>query len=198
LAAVAIVLVAVPVVKQAGQGPHPGTPGLQARGGGDKATLAQRASAEVLIVRGKMLLGAAQDPAQDAAQISLQPNDGLAVRATNLVTEEAVYLLAFALDAAGAVHWLYPAYLDVRDDPAAVKLEPGARQKLLGEVTALTDVAAGPVRLVTVLSSKARHVKEVEQLLAAARRETTVGGLFAGVFVGDVVAERVVRQGPTR
>jgi len=194
LAAAAIVLVAVPVMRN-GERENGRSNGLQARGGGTKATLAARASAEVVIVRGKTLLGLEQDPAQPALPPTLHPSDGLAVRATNLVADEAVFLLAFALDAAGTVHWLYPAYLDARDDPAAVRLEPGMRQTLLGEVTTPTDVAAGPLRLVTVLSSsKARHVKEVERLLAGTHSATAVAGLFAG----DVVSERVIRQGPTR
>jgi len=105
-----------------------------------------------------------------------------------------VYLMAFALDAGGAVHWLYPAYLEEREDPAAVRLEPAARDKLLGEVTALAGVAPGPVRLVTVLASQARHVKEVERLLAGA----AATGSVAARFAGDVVTERLVRQEPAR
>ena len=38
-------------------------------------------------------------------------SDGLTVRVTNLSGTEA-HLMAFAWDAAGDVHWLYPAYLD--------------------------------------------------------------------------------------
>ena len=190
LAAAVAVLVAVPILKRSGQGDAvdsqgPGEPWIQARGA-QTTSLARRASADVLVVRGKAVLGAEPDTRGE----TLRPGDGLAVRYTNLVTEGAVYLMAFALDAGGAVHWVYPAYLDAREDPEAVRLAPGARDKLLGEVTALTEVAPGAVRLVTLLSSRTRHVKEVERLLAGAAVTAPVAPRFAG----DVITERLVRQ----
>lgn len=197
-AVVLVVVVAVPLVKRTvsddaasgdlGDRERAGAPRIQARGA-KNTSLARRASADILVVRGKAVRGAEPSSAREA----LRPGDGLAVRYTNLVTDENVYLMAFALDAGGAVHWLYPAYLDEREDPAAVRLEPAARDKLLGEVTALTGVAPGPVRLVTVLASQARHVKEVERLLAGAAATGSVAARFA-----DVVTERLVRQEPAR
>ena len=199
LAAAVLVVVAVPLVKRTasddaaggdrGDREGAGAPRIQARGA-TSTSLARRASADILVVRGTAVFGAEPSSAREA----LRPGDGLAVRYTNLVTDQNVYLMAFALDAGGAVHWLYPAYLEEREDPAAVRLEPAARDKLLGEVTALTGVAPGPVRLVTVLASQARHVKEVERVLAGAAATESVAARFAGA----VVTERLVRQEPAR
>lgn len=210
LAAAAVVLVAVPLARRGGprrvgrggDDTPPASPTWQARGGRAPGGLARRSGAEILIVRGSVLLGSAPAPiARDASTPgalpppdTLRADDGLAVRVTNLEAGAPVYLLAFAVDAAGATHWLYPAYLDAATDPAAVVVEPGARQKLLGEVTALTDVAPGPVRLVTVLSFEARRVKDVERLLAGTRSDTAVAGLFPG----DVTTERLVQRDPAR
>jgi hypothetical protein len=60
-------------------------------------------SAEILIVRDKKVLPLSGQ--------TLSSTDAFAVRTVNRL-REARYLAAFALDAAGAVHWIFPEYTD--------------------------------------------------------------------------------------
>jgi anti-sigma factor RsiW len=80
------------------------------------------------------------------------------------LTGEAVHLLAFAVDAAGEVHWLYPAYLAPGSDPAAVVLPPSREPSPLPDAVALEGVPAGALRLLTVLSPRPVTVSQVERL----------------------------------
>jgi hypothetical protein len=82
----------------------------------------------------------------------------------NLAPTEAVYLLAFAVDAQGTVHWLYPAYTDASKDPASIRLYPEHQDTPLPETVILDAPAPGPARLVTVLSREPLHVSEIESL----------------------------------
>jgi hypothetical protein len=157
---------------------------FQARGGRPGTLLEQWLGVEVLAVReGKLL---------PLAGASLRSSDGLVVRYTNLVSARPVYLLAFALDAAGDVHWMYPAYLDAAQNPAAVRLAVGARQRLLDQVVGLERPASGGLRIVVVTSFRERRVKEVEALLEGAKPAEPT----APRFPGDSVQEwRVAQEG---
>lgn len=79
------------------------------------------------------------------------------------------WLLAFALDARGEVHWLYPGWIDATQDPAAVRLEGSVVQRALAESVVLEEVPDGPLRLVTVVTRAPRRVSEIEAALPADR-----------------------------
>lgn len=82
----------------------------------------------------------------------------------NLDTTGPVYLLAFAVDAQGTVHWLYPAYTEATQDPASVLLPTRHEDTPLSETVVLDTPAQGPARLVTVLSREPLHVSDIELL----------------------------------
>jgi anti-sigma factor RsiW len=79
------------------------------------------------------------------------------------------WLLAFALDEAGEVHWLYPAFLDPRSDPPAVRLEGSVVHRALPEAAVLDGLPRGPVRFVLVVSREPLKVSDVERLTPAER-----------------------------
>jgi hypothetical protein len=74
------------------------------------------------------------------------------------------YLLAYAIDAAGEVHWLYPGYLSTADDPAAVRLDPTAGDAVLPDAVVLDDPAPGPLRCVVVVTREPLRVSAIERL----------------------------------
>ena len=53
------------------------------------------------------------------------PGDGIAVSARNGHRELPVYLMVFAVDARGEVHWIVPAWSDPAETPRSVRLAPG-------------------------------------------------------------------------
>jgi hypothetical protein len=89
---------------------------------------------------------------------------GFGVRYRNLDTREPVYLLAFAQDARGEVHWLYPAHLREDANELSVRLAPSAEARALEDVVVLEDPAPGPLRLVSVVTRAPLGVKDVESL----------------------------------
>jgi hypothetical protein len=149
-AAAAIVAVSLGLMTQLG-GEHRGP--TWASRGGRRATPEVGAAFLVTGEHGLELLGAR----------SLGPRDALAVRYWNR-GGKTLYLMAFGIDAAGEVHWLYPPYESLASDPASVPIDPGPPQ-LLGEVVAPDGPAPGPFRLVTLITNEPLHVKGVETVI---------------------------------
>ncbi|WP_164017509.1 hypothetical protein [Pyxidicoccus trucidator] len=94
---------------------------------------------------------------------------GFGVRYRNLDTQAPVYLLAFAQDARGEVHWLYPAHLREDANEPSVRLEPSAEARAMEEVVVLEEPASGPLRLVSVVTRAPLGVQDIESLPPEAR-----------------------------
>lgn len=76
-----------------------------------------------------------------------------------------VHLLAFAVDARGDVHWLYPAYDAPGSNPSSVVLGATSGRELpMSTMVAFDDVALGPLTFVTILSRAPMSVADVEGL----------------------------------
>lgn len=97
---------------------------------------------------------------------AVAPGDGLVASYSNL-DQAPAWLLAFAVDARGEVHWLYPAWTDAASDPASARLEGATVQRALADAVVLEGVPEGPLRLVTVLSPGPHRVSEIEGAGAA-------------------------------
>ncbi|NVB79741.1 MAG: hypothetical protein HOV81_15200 [Kofleriaceae bacterium] len=105
-----------------------------------------------------------------------------------------VHLLAFAVDAQGTVHWLYPAYLDARTDPGALALAPVAHETALPDAVVLDRPAPGPLRLITIVSASPRSVSMIERLSPAELQPAAL----ASRFPDDVIRELVVNVDESR
>jgi hypothetical protein len=137
-----------------------------ARGGDPRV-----ATAEALLVRdGKLLALAGQ---------RFRPTDALAVRVKNHGLRS-IHVLAFARDGAGEVHWLYPAYRHVGENPFAVEIPAGANPHLLPDLVAPEAPAPGPLVVVTVLLERPIAVKEAEARLA---KTPDPGAAFPGALL---------------
>jgi hypothetical protein len=110
---------------------------------------------------------------------TLRPSDALAVRVTN-TSAHPLHLLAFIRDRNGEVHWLYPAYRDSDSNPSAAEIPSNTRARLLDELVTPEGPAAGPLRIVSVLSPTPLTVKEAEARLA---RGDEAAALFPGAVV---------------
>ncbi|CAN5856759.1 hypothetical protein BH11MYX4_BH11MYX4_45670 [soil metagenome] len=93
----------------------------------------------------------------------VRPDDAYAVQYKNLLRDP-VYLLAFAVDAAGTVHWLCPAYLDPRSNPAAAALSPSITEASLPSAMQFEAPSSGRMRFIAILSPLPLHVLDVEAL----------------------------------
>ncbi|AFE04093.1 hypothetical protein COCOR_01482 [Corallococcus coralloides DSM 2259] len=137
-------------------GPGPGQETFTARGGPVAATLGRRV--------GITFHGPGTNAAPLAPDTVVPAEAGFGVRYRNLDTREPVFLLAFAQDARGEVHWLYPAHLREDANEPSVRLAPSAEARALEEVVVLEDPAPGPLRLVSIVTRAPLGVKDVESL----------------------------------
>jgi hypothetical protein len=102
----------------------------------------------------------------------LRPGDGILVRYSNPTARD-VYLMVFALDERGSVHWLHPAYLDEATNPLSLRLAAGTTERVLPEVAEPEAPARGALRVYALLSATPLDVKRVEARLADGARPVT-------------------------
>ncbi|MBN1210163.1 MAG: zf-HC2 domain-containing protein [Myxococcaceae bacterium] len=109
------------------------------------------------------LLSAGQPPVLLRPGAVLPPTTPLFARYRNL-GELPAFLLLFAQDAAGELHWLYPAYLTPGDEPRSIALPPTTRDTPMPEAVVLERPAAGPLQVFALVSSEPIRVLDVEGL----------------------------------
>jgi hypothetical protein len=95
----------------------------------------------------------------------------------------AAYLLVFALDARGELHWAYPGFEDAKTDPEAVRLAPLQMKRVLPDSVMLDELPTGPMELVTVISREPLHVSRIESLPAPERSITSLRARFAAARI---------------
>jgi hypothetical protein len=149
------------------------------RAGGSNASLRTPAS-EVLLMRGGQLLPLSGQ--------SLSPADAFAVRYVN-PTDDTHYLAAFAVDAAGTVHWIFPDYVDAATDPPSIPLAAAKDERLLPQVVAPENPAPGPMRVVTLTSRQPATVKRIEGALREAPPGMSAGRTVARLFPNALIRE---------
>mgnify|MGYP000864627670 CR=1 FL=1 len=130
-----------------------------------QAFLARGTSADMSVARAVgVAIYRESDSRETLAQGSpVRVSDAYGVRYRNILTEP-TYLLAFAVDATGTIHWLSPAYLDPRSDPVAIALSPSKMEIPLATAVQFDAPAPGPMRFVVILTSSPMHVHDVETL----------------------------------
>ena len=99
---------------------------------------------------------------------TIQPDDGILIGYSN-PRAELSYLMVFAVDVQGAVHWYYPAYGRPGENPAAPLIRTRALGVELGEEIRHA-LPVGPLRLVTLFLRRPLRVQEVEDLVSQAWR----------------------------
>lgn len=159
---------------------NPGSATMQARGGGGDQ-LSRRASASLYVV------GDRAEPVRSGAAISTDSH--LVVGYRNLDRNAPVYLTAFAEDSARAIHWLYPAYERLSDDPRAIELPFTEREALLSDNVVLDRPAAGRLRVVIVISRAQPRVSTIEGLAPAELAADALRARWPDAVVSETVVE---------
>jgi hypothetical protein len=133
--------------------PQAREPELIARGGGAHS-LAR--DVDVSVYASEASLRALHDGA------TVSPGTAFAVSYRNLGAP--AYAAVFAIDAAGEVHWIAPAYLSAATDPTSFLLAPGTTDTVLADATVLASPAPGALRVLVVVTPTPLHVSEIERL----------------------------------
>jgi hypothetical protein len=97
-----------------------------------------------------------------------------------------VYLLLFAVDAHDAVHWLHPAYVDVKEDPASVPLPRADHEVPLPTSVVLDAPAKGALRLISVVTETPLRVSDVERREARGLSKESLARAFFGSAVSEL------------
>jgi hypothetical protein len=117
------------------------------------------------------------DHRTEAVTRTIHADDGILVAYSNPGAELS-YLMVFAVDAQGAVHWYYPAYEQPGQNPAAPAIRTRALGVELGEEIR-HPLPVGPLRMVALFLRRPLHVEEVEDVVSAAWRSR--GGSVAAL-----------------
>jgi hypothetical protein len=99
---------------------------------------------------------------------TIHADDGILIAYSNPGTE-LPYLMVFAVDAQGAVHWYYPAYEQPGQNPGAPAIRTRALGVELGEEIRHA-LPVGPLRMVALFLRQPLRVEEVEGMVSEAWR----------------------------
>ena len=122
------------------------------------------------------------------ASQSLSPRDAFAVRFVN-PSNQTRYLTAFAVDAAGTVHWIFPEYLDENTDPTSLPLPSASDERVLPQVVAPEKPAPGPMRVFSLTSREPSSVKRVEAALREVPARVSVASALARLMPDALIRE---------
>jgi len=98
---------------------------------------------------------------------SVRANDGILVAYSN-PGADLKYLMVFAVDTSGNIHWYYPAYERAGENPQAALIRTGAVGVELGEEIR-HPLAPGALRVFGLFLPRPWHVEQIERLVAEAR-----------------------------
>lgn len=85
------------------------------------------------------------------------------------VSSTNAYLLLFAVDAQGELHWVAPLFTVAGSDPQSTPIPPGPKERLLGSAVVFEDLPPGALTVVTLLSTAPERVSRIESLAASER-----------------------------
>jgi anti-sigma factor RsiW len=113
----------------------------------------------------------------------------------NLGVGDAAFAMVFAVDAAGGVHWIAPAWLDEHTDPASEPMPHAERETPPVNAVALDTPAPGIMRVVTMMTPAPLHVSEVERMLHGHRDVGFLRGSVPGAVIDETTVD-VARNVP--
>ena len=100
---------------------------------------------------------------------SIRANDGILFAYSN-PRADLNYLMVFAVDAHGGVHWYYPAYERPGKNPPAARIRTGAVGVELGEEIR-HPFQPGPLRMFALFLPRPMFVDEIERMVGRAWRK---------------------------
>jgi predicted anti-sigma-YlaC factor YlaD len=163
--------------------------GFTARGGGAPLT-ADHVTAEAIdreVGTALYALGAHPEPLAAGARVL--PSTAFVLGYRNLAHGVPRFVLAFAVDAAHEVHWLYPGFTAAGGDPAALPLPASGATRLMADSVVLEGVAAGALHVIVVVSAEPLRVSAIERLRGDELAATALQRRFASAAVTELVLE---------
>jgi hypothetical protein len=123
-----------------------------------------------------------------AAHTPLEPGSTVAKNAAftaalRNVGNDRAYLLLFAVDSNGTVHWIAPEYTTPGTDPESTVIARSAEEHLLPTAAQFDDLASGSLRVLALVSKSPRRVSQIESLPPA---ELTLERLQSRFALDDV------------
>jgi hypothetical protein len=97
------------------------------------------------------------------------------------------YLLAFAVDSAGEIRWIHPAWTEPGAAPESVRLDPGAAPQAQPEAVAFDDLPQGPLRVLLVVSPAPLRASDIEGRPAAALAPAPLRERFPAARVEELL-----------
>jgi len=91
-------------------------------------------------------------------------HDGLLFAYSNLGARPFDCLMLFAVGASGQIHWFYPAYEQLGENPQSIRIEHGSADVMLNDVVR-HRYAPGPLSVYALFSRQPLRVLEVERWL---------------------------------
>lgn len=163
---------------------------IAARSGGAEAGLARDVGVTVVRVEG--------GKPSSVSDVDVTADSAYAVVVRNAGRQPA-HALVFAVDAADAVHWVAPVYLDAEVDPTSVVIAPSVVAELRGPAVVLDHPAPGPLRFVAIVTPRPLRVSQIELLRPPDLQTTQLRTRFPEADVRDLALVRVhSRQEPDR
>jgi anti-sigma factor RsiW len=190
LAAAAALAATLRTPRPSGQDPTTGTSQVTARGGPAERSLARDVGVTLYRSAGA---GARDGRRFDAliAGSEVDAETSYAVASVNLGASGSAYVMVFAQDARGDLHWVEPAWLDPAADPEGVLVPHTEREVPPSGATVLDHPAAGTLRVFVMVTPRPLRVSEIERL---ARSPLDASALRAR-WPDAVVDETEVRVG---
>ena len=97
---------------------------------------------------------------------TIDADDGILIAYSNPGAELS-YLMVFAVDAQGGIHWYYPAYEQPGQNPVAPTIQTHALGVEMGEEIR-HPLPVGPLRMVSLFLRQPKQVEEVEDMVSKA------------------------------
>lgn len=116
--------------------------------------------------------------------------------ATTLRSPAAAHLLCFAVDAAGEVRWLWPAWTEPSDDPRSVEVASSERPVAQPTEASLDDFPEGRTQVVALFAAAPLRVSAIESLPPAELAPARLAARFPEAAVRTWTFEVSTADGP--
>jgi hypothetical protein len=152
-------------------------PGTFTPRGADKVPWTQKVGAELFV------LGESLVKLEAGAQVA--PGVALVASYHN-VDRVPAYLMVFARDSQGELHWIYPGFADAKSDPPSVRLLPLQTRQVLPDSVALDDLPAGTLELISLITREPLRISQFESLPPGERNPASLRTRFTDARIASV------------
>lgn len=114
------------------------------------------------------------------ASTTSDPSPGFLLSYATVGARASSFVLCFAVDREGTIHWLYPAYESADEDPVSVELPPGRLRQPLDTEAWFEHLPSGSLAIHAIVSAAPQHVSAVESLHGEDLEASALAARFPG------------------